>query len=214
MSALIERLLTSDIRSSAISKALAKESLEKPQVLVEILPFLEHEDKKVRAAVAEAISEASKVKPELAIKYTSNLVKALRNQEPQTRWEAILALAQVAEVAPEKIDPYIEKIIEQIKEPKSMIVRETTAKLLGKWGRTDGMRRDKAFSALETALKQYGLGNEGAAIIEALFDLAETSELKGLKEQALELVGPYKDHKKKKVGKIIEKMEKRFGYKT
>lgn len=62
-----------------------------------------------------------------------HLISAVAHPEAQTRWGALYALSFIAARHPESLDGSTNKVLEQLSEPKSMIVRERALIALGNY---------------------------------------------------------------------------------
>jgi hypothetical protein len=197
-----------DVRSSKVGKELAGKALENPAVLDVVVDYLGHDDKAKRAAAAETFAEACKKDPRVGLPYLSEVSKALGNEEPQTRWEALMALSYMSTEAPEEVGSALPSIVENLHDPKSMIVRSSAALCLGRLGGTSTERARRVLPLLGDALDRYGKGNELGSILDALSYIAASVDDKMVKGEMAQMVAPFEDHQRASIVKRVKRIQR------
>jgi hypothetical protein len=193
-----------DVRSSKVGKELARRALEDPTVLDVVVGYLVHEDKSRRAAAAETFAEACKEDPGIAIEYISDLAGVLGTEEPQTRWEALMALSYMSTIEPEAVETAWSAILGNLHDPKSMIVRSSAALCMGRLGATDADRARRVLPHLEDAVIKYENGNELGSLLDALSFIAAAVDDGEVKARLMELVMRYEDHQRASISKRVK----------
>jgi hypothetical protein len=204
---LAELMERTDVRSSKVGKQLAGQALEDNSILGLVAGYLESPEKAKRAAAAETFAEACKKEPRVGVPYVSDIIGALGNTEPQTRWEGLLALSFLSSEVPDEVEAAIPVIVRNLHDPKSMIVRSSAAVCLGRLGSTGTDRALAVLPHLEDALVKYGGGNELGSILDAMTFIAEGMDDVGVKGALAELVAPYADHQRSSIAKRVRRLQ-------
>ncbi len=208
---ILELLQREDIRSSKLSKELAQKAIIEPGLLEEIAKYFFHDNKKVRAAVTGTFAELSMKHPEKAKPYIDELIKSIDFPEPQTKWESIQTLGNIAAEDPTLIEAAIPQICEFIKS-KSVCVHCGAVGALGQIGEK---REDYALQVLpyvEHALELYSESNATSFVVVALGKIGKNK--KEIAKRIIPLLIPFLEDTRPSVSKKAKKILKSFGLKN
>lgn len=159
-------------RSEGSNKAVAREALERPEMLDEVAVGLEWDDHKLVADCAEVFTEVAKENPVLVVPYVARIIPLTSHKYTRARWESTHALALVASLVPEQIAPLLPDLVAKIEEDKSVIVRDCAVLALGEYGRSRPEAAREVFPHLLRALEVWG-GRHAKLVLEAMSRLME-----------------------------------------
>jgi HEAT repeat protein len=153
---ILERLSSScGDPSEAANKAVAAEALAQPDILDEVAAGLEHADRKLLGDCVEVFTEVAKVNPALVAPYAGRLIPLLGHKDTRVRWEATHAVALVAALIPDQVEPLLPDLEAKIERDQSVIVRDCAVIALGQYGRSGPKAARRAFPLLRGALEAW-----------------------------------------------------------
>jgi len=158
--------------SEGSNKAVAREALERPEILDEVAVGLEWDDRKLAADCAEVFTEVAKENPALVAPYVTRIVPLISHKYTRARWESTHALALVASLVPEQVAPVLPDLVAKIERDKSVIVRDCAVLALGEYGRSGSEAAREVFPHLLRALEGWG-GKHAKLVLEAMSKLTE-----------------------------------------
>ena len=158
--------------SEASNKAVAREALERPEILDEVAVGLEWDDRKLVGDCAEVFTEVAKENPALVAPYVDRIAPLISHKVTRVRWESTHALALVAALVPEQIAPLLPDLVAKIERDKSTIVRSCAVMALGEYGRSGPEAAREVFPHLLQALGMWG-GKHAKLVLEAMSKLVE-----------------------------------------
>jgi len=202
MNALSRLSSTSGDRSEASNKAVALEALERPELLAEVAVGLDWKDPKLVADCAEVFTEVAKVNPALVAPYTDRIILLTRNKNTRVRWESTHALALVASLGPEQVEPLLPELLTTFERDKSVIVRDCVVLTLGEYGKFSPERAIETFPHLEEALWLWE-GNHAKLVLEAMAKLVDTEP--ALEPELRSAAAECLDHYRANVRKLATK---------
>jgi hypothetical protein len=141
--------------TEASNKAVAAEALECPEILDKIAAGLALDDPKLLGDCVEVFTEVAKVDPALVAPYAERFIPLLGHKNTRVRWEATHALALVAALVPEQIEPLLPDLEAKIEHDRSVIVRDCAVIALGEYGRSGPQAARLAFPLLKEALAAW-----------------------------------------------------------
>ena len=141
--------------SEASNKAVAADALAQPDILDEVAAGLEHADRKLLGDCVEVFTEVAKVNPALVAPYADRLIPLLGHKDTRVRWEATHAVALVAALVPDLIEPLLPDLKAKIECDGSVIVRDCAVIALGEYGRSGPEAAQQAFPLLKRALEAW-----------------------------------------------------------
>jgi hypothetical protein len=153
--------------SSALGKALAKDVLNgQDEILAEAVILTGYKTRNVRAGAAKIIEQVAMNAPEKVVPYLRNLVPALSQPEPQTRWMIIHTFGYCAVLAPDQAADVFTYAKEYLAADSGACLWGATIKFLGLFGATSFENAVKAFSLLDQAL--VDLPKQSSQILDAI----------------------------------------------
>lgn len=188
----LERLAQGDVRSSELSRKIAGEVLENPQLLKEVASGLSSDNRIVRSGAAEVFAESTVEHPEIGAPFISELIEVLRFPEAQTRWEAMKALGNISTFSPQEAEQAFSKVAKNL-DDESLCVRESAIFFLGKLGATSAKQARKVYPYLHQA-HQNCRGSELGRLIES-FGLVGAMDA-DLAKKVNFILRPYLQHTK------------------
>lgn len=168
-------------------------------------------NKKVMSKLVTRLSDASKVERSRAAKlvhdaacidatrlepHVDHMVAALDNPEPQTRWEVLGALEELALVKPMLLDKAVEPTTHSLHDEDSSVVRLAAFRLLATYGASSIRRAEKTWPLLDEALRCYHGDSEYPGMLTALAVLVEGRAPAPIVAEAAALVEPDASHPK------------------
>ncbi len=142
-------------RTEASNKAVASEALDCPEILEEVAQGLSSDDRKLVADCAEVFTEVAKENPALVAPYADRLVPLIGHKDTRVRWESTHALALIAALVPEQVEPLLPDLAAKIERDRSVIVRDSAVKALGEYGRSGPAAAHGVFPLLQEALTAW-----------------------------------------------------------
>lgn len=189
--------------SEASNKAVARQALERPEILVEIAVGLEWGDRKLVGDCAEVFTEVAKENPALVAPYMDRIVPLISHRDTRVRWESTHALALVASLVPEQIAPLVPDLVAKIERDKSVIVRDCTVLALGEYGRSGPEAAREVFPHLLQALEVWE-GKHAKLVLEAMNKLMEVEP--GLEAEVRTAAQGCLDHHRANVRRLAQKL--------
>jgi len=191
--------------SEASNKAVAREALERPEILDEVAVGLEWDDRKLVGDCAEVFTEVAKENPALVAPYVDRVIPLIGHKDTRVRWESTHALALVASLVPEQIAPLLPDLVAKIESDKSVIVRDYAVRALGEYGRSGPEAAREVFPYLLQALEVWD-GKHAKLVLEAMSKLMEVepeleAEVRVAAQKCL-------DHPRANVRRLAQKLVK------
>jgi len=189
--------------SEASNKAVAREALERPEILDEIALGLEWDDRKLVGDCGEVFTEVAKANPALVAPYVDRIAPLISHKDTRVRWESTHALALVASLVPQQIAPLVPDLVAKIEKDKSVIVRDGAVKALGEYGRSGPEAARDVFPHLLWALAVWD-GKHAKLVLEAMSKLMEVeprleAEVRAAAQECL-------DHPRANVRRLARKL--------
>ncbi len=203
MDALARLSAASGDRSSESNKAVARDALEHPERLTEVAVGLDWNDPKMVADCAEVFTEVAKVNPTLVAPYADRLIPLTKHKNTRVRWESTHALALIASLVPDQIEPLQPDLLTTFERDKSVIVRDCVVLLLGEYGSSSQERAQETFPKLQWALWQWQ-GKHAKLVLEAMSKLADAEPT--LEPELRQAAAECLDHYRANVRKLAKKL--------
>jgi hypothetical protein len=185
------------------NKEVAAEALSQPELLDEVAAGLALADRKLLGDCVEVFTEVAKADPALVAPYVERLIPLLGHRDTRVRWEATHALALVAALVPDQIEPLLPDLAAKIEGDRSVIVRDCAVIALGEYGRSGPEAAQKAFPLLNKALEAWE-GKHAKWVLEAMDKLLVVEPVLGPEVQAA--ARSCLDHKRANVRRLAQKM--------
>ena len=198
-------------RSEEANREAAALCLADPSLLAEIAAGLQSKDAALIGDCAEVLTMVAQERPAWVALYAPALSALLGHKHTRTRWEATHALALVADLAPAPavIAPLLPQLAETLRKDKSVIVRDYTVAMLGRYGRTSADAARAALPLLQEALTLWD-GKQAGRALNALAEVAQR-----LPSQAAEMraIGQqYSSHPRSSVSKAAKQLLKKLAW--
>jgi hypothetical protein len=189
--------------SEASNKAVAREALERPEILDEIALGLEWDDRKLVGDCGEVFTEVAKENPALVAPYVDRIAPLISHKDTRVRWESTHTLALVASLVPQQIAPLVPDLVAKIEKDKSVIVRDGAVKALGEYGRSGPEAARDVFPHLWRALEVWG-GKHAKLVLEAMSKLMKVEP--GLEPEVRVAAQRCLDHPRANVRRLAQKL--------
>ncbi len=191
-------------RSEASNKAVARDALQRPELLEEVAVGLEMADRRLAGDCAEVMCEVAKENPALVLPYLDRLVPLTAHRDTRCRWESMHAVALLAALAPAQVAPLVPDWADKLERDRSVIVRDSAVKALGGYGQTGAEAAREVWPHLRrAALEVWGRKHAGLAL-EAMLKLVEVEP--GLKAETRAVAEACLDHRQAKVRRLAKKL--------
>lgn len=206
---IIDRLASSmGKRDEAPNQELAKEIIEghDKKAMAELVALLDHKRKDIQSDSIKVIYEVAEQKPGLVAEYARELVALLDSRNNRLQWGAMTALHAIADEKPQAIYGALSKIIATA-DKGSVITNDHCVGILVSLCAKADYRKEAFPLLLERLLKspvnQLPMYAESALpVIDAIHKAAFLKVLSARLEEI------DKDSKRKRVEKVISKLEK------
>lgn len=142
-------------RGGQSNKAVAKKCLKSPELLKEIAKHLQSEELRLSIDCAEVMTEVAKENPKLIAKYAQKLVALLKSKHTFARFEAMHALALVANLKPALIESLLPELEILISTEKSVIARDYAITAIAGYASTSKEAAQRAYPYLKKAIDQW-----------------------------------------------------------
>ena len=189
-------------RSEASNKAVAREALERPDLLDEVAVGLEWNDRKLVGDCAEVFTEVAKENPALVAPYVDRIAPLISHKNTRVRWESTHALALVASLTPAQVAPLLPDLVAKIKKDKSVIVRDCAVLALGEYGRSGPEAAREVFPHLLRALEVWE-GKHAKLALEAMSKLIKVEP--GLETEVRTAAQGCMDHRRANVRRLAQR---------
>lgn len=192
-------------RTEEANRAAAERCLEHPELLGEIAESMAGKDAALTGDCTEVMTKVAERRPDLIVPYFARLTALLSHKTARVRWEAMHALALIAELAPEPaaaLQPRLERII---RHDSSTIVRDYAIDALGQTAKAGTDLAEGAYPLLREALTVW----EGKHAGRALNGLREVvGQAPRLAPEAMQIGRHYAEHGKPTVRKAAKALVK------
>ncbi len=190
-------------RSEGSNKIVAREALERPDLLDEVAVGLEWNDRKLVGDCAEVFTEVARENPALVVPYVARIASLVDHENTRIRWESTHSLALVASLVPEQIAPLLPGLVDKIERDKSVIVRDYAVLALGEYGSSGTEAAREVFPHLLRALELWE-GRHSKLVLEAMSKLMEVEP--ELATQVREAAQGCLEHRRANVRRLAQKI--------
>lgn len=192
-------------RTEDANRTAAERCLEHPELLGEIAESLAGKDSALTGDCAEVMTKVAERRPDLIVPYFARLTALLSHKTTRVRWEAMHALALVAELAPERAAALLPLVEQLIRHDSSTIVRDYAIDALGQTAKAGIDLAERAYPLLREALTVW----EGKHAGRALNGLREVvGQAPWLAPEAMQIGHDYAEHNKPTVRKSAKALVK------
>ncbi|WP_127584454.1 hypothetical protein [Paenibacillus koleovorans] len=197
-------------RTEESNRLVAQACLAEPALLEELAEALTGKDAALLGDCAEVFTKVAEAKPELSLPYFERLVPLLAHKTTRVRWEAMHAIALLAEHAPtERMLALVPQLAGLLCADGSTIVRDYAVDALGGMAKAGEASAQAAYPVLVEALSVWDGKHLGRALT-ALSRVVVSAP--GMAIEALQYGYDYADHSKgvvKKAAKALIKAAER-----
>ncbi|TNJ65149.1 hypothetical protein FE784_16240 [Paenibacillus hemerocallicola] len=192
-------------RTEEANRAAAERCLEHPELLGEIAEPLAGKDAALIGDCAEVMTKVAERRPALVVPYFAQLTELLSHKTTRVRWEAMHALALIAELAPERAAALLPRLEQLIRKDPSTIVRDYAIDALGQTAKAGADLAQRSYPLLREALTAW----EGKHAGRALNGLREVvGQAPRLALEAMQIGHDYAEHAKPTVRKAAKALVK------
>ncbi len=195
-------------RTEKSNLKVAEQCLDNPALLQDIAVGLDSKEAALTGDCAEVLTEVAKVHPDWVAPYAAALSKLLAHKITRVRWEAMHALALVAETVPEVIGDLLPRLQEIIRSDSSVIVRDYAVEAVGNFAGTSTLAARAAYPVLVEAITLWD-EKQAAPALEGLVKVGAIEP--GLAGELWKLGIRYHDHDRARVRKAAKGLIKVSG---
>ena len=175
----------------------AQAAARNKKVLAKLVARLGDQTRSERASAAHLVHEVACLDAARLAPHVDQLIEALAMPEPQTRWEVLGALEEIARTSAKLLDKgAVEPTTHSLHDEDSSVVRLAAFRVLAVYGSTSIRRAEKIWPLLDEALRCYHGDSEYPGMLTALAIFVEGRAPAHLKKEAAELVEPDASHPK------------------
>jgi hypothetical protein len=172
----------------------AQAALKTKKAMGELVTRLFSDSKPERAQAAKTVHEASVASPAALEPHVDAMVEALEHPEPQTRWELLGALEEVARSSPKLLDKAVVPATACLHDAGSSVVRVAAFRMLAQYGGSSKKRAEQVWPLLDEALRCYHGDSEYPGMLAGLVLLVDGRAPDEVKKEAAALVEPDASH--------------------
>ncbi len=167
----------------------------------QLVKGLAEERKVQRAQAGKLVHELACQDPELLLDHFDDLIDALDRPEPQTRWEVLGALEEIAHRYSRLLDKAVIPATGSLHDPDSGVVRTAAFRFLATYGSTSKRRAEKVWPLLDEAIRIYHGDQEYPGMLAGLAVFADGRANEDVKEEVALLIEPDASHPKAAIGR-------------
>ncbi len=172
----------------------AQAALKSKKATGQLMARLSSDKKADRAAAAKTVHEVSCASPEAVQPHVDAMVAALEHSEPQTRWELLGALEEVACSSPKLLDKAVVPATACLHDTGSSVVRVAAFRMLAQYGGSSKRRAEQVWPLLDEALRCYHGDSEYPGMLAGLVLMVDGRAPDAVKQEAADLVEPDASH--------------------
>ena len=172
----------------------AQAVLKSKKATNQLVSRLSSDKKSERTAAAKTVHEVSVASPESVQPHVDAMVAALDHAEPQTRWEILGALEEVARSSPKLLDKAVVPATACLHDTSSSVVRIAAFRMLAQYGGTSKRRAEQVWPLLDEALRCYHGDSEYPGMLAGLVLMVDGRAPAEVKQEAADLVEPDASH--------------------
>ena len=184
---------------------VAQQCLKNPKLLDEIEEGLQSKDQALLADCAEVFTKVAEEKPQLITPFASSLIPLLDHKYTRARWEAMHAIALVANLIPDKISKILSNLHRMSLSDPSTIVRDYSVIAVSNYATTSKKATEEALAILKRILEVWK-EKQAARALKGLQNVAETNP--NLSKEVLLLAKPFENSSKGTVKKAAKDLLK------
>jgi hypothetical protein len=143
-------------RTQAANLRVVAQCLEDPYLLAEIAEGLTSQQANLVGDCAEVLTETAKVQPALIVPYAGALPPLLEHRNGRVRWEAMHALALIADRVPRQIQALLPQFRAFIQHDDSVILCDGAVDALANYASLGPQEAEDVYPALCDALEALG----------------------------------------------------------
>lgn len=192
-------------RTEASNKDVAARCLHDPRLLEQIALGLGMDEYRLLGDCAEVMTEVAREHPAAVAPYADQLVPLLAHARARVRWEAMHALALVAALRPDTIEPLLPRFAVMLQEDESVIVRDHIPIAAGNYAQTGEVAAQAVYPLLVEALTAWNMKHTKYALagLEAVAQMAPAR-----RAEIHALATTYADHPKAAVRTAARRLAK------
>ncbi|TMV48089.1 hypothetical protein FE783_19220 [Paenibacillus mesophilus] len=192
-------------RTEEANRVAAERCLDHPELLAEVAGALTGKDAALAGDCAEVMTKVAERSPGLVVPYFGQLAGLLSHKTTRVRWEAMHALALIADLAPERAAALLPRLEQLVRNDSSTIVRDYAIDALGQTAKTGADAAERVYPLLMEALTVW----EGKHAARALKGLREAvGQAPQLALEAMRIGLEYAEHAKPTVRKAAKALVK------
>lgn len=192
-------------RTQRSNEQVALQCREQPMLLEDIGFGLTQQDAKLVGDCAEVMTLVAQHQPDLVIPYADALITLLTHRTTRVRWEAMHAVALIANLIPNHAPSLKPILVRAIQHDTSIIVRDYAVDALGCLATANGALARAIYPVLIEALHLW----DGRQAKQALMGLCNVlSQEPSLAGNFLKVGQQFSDHPKRSVKEAAKKLTK------
>lgn len=196
-------------RTEESNRQVVARCMHDPTLLDQIVAGLQvpGNDAALTGDCAEVLTHVAGEHPEWVAPHASALIPLLSHRKTRVRWEAMHALALVADRVPGVMAGLLPRLAEIIAEDRSVIVRDYAVDAVGRYAQSSAEAARAAYPILITALTAWE-GKQAAHALDGLVHVA--AQAPELRDEIYALGVRYHDHGRSVVRRAARRLLKRL----
>lgn len=187
------------------NKAVARQCIQNPIIIHEIVDNIGNKDLKIAADCAEVMTMIAEEEPELISFYADKLFGNLNHRKSNVRWECAHALALTAHTIGDIVSLKLDDILKIIEKDDSIVVRDYAVDILAGFAKIGEEEGKTVYFYLVKALDVHNSRHGGHAI-DGLINIVSNTDV--FDSEILKLIEPYRTAEKKTVAAKANKLYK------
>ncbi len=191
-------------RGSKANQDVAIKCIDNPELLEELINYLDLKNTKILGDICEVFTETAKINPELTVQYFDILMELTTHKNGRVQWESMHCIALMAHLIPE-IGNYLEELTVTIRTFKGVIVRDYVIEAISNYAKISNETAYSAYPVLKEAISLWD-NKHTAKVIQGLRNVLD--QLPDLKNEISELIEPYLTDQSSRIQKEAKKLKK------
>jgi hypothetical protein len=192
-------------RTEEANRVAAERCLDHPELLADVAEALAGKDAALSGDCAEVMTKVAERSPGLVVPYFGQLAELLTHKTTRVRWEAMHALALIADLAPKRAAALLPRLEQLVRNDSSTIVRDYAVDAVAQIAKAGADVAERAYQLLREALTLWE-GKHAGRVLNGLREVVGQAPQLAL--EALQIGLEYAGHAKPTVRKAAKALVK------
>jgi hypothetical protein len=192
-------------RTEEANRVAAERCLDRPELLADVADTLAGKDAALSGDCAEVMTKVAEQSPGLVMPYFGQLAELLTHKTTRVRWEAMHALALIADLAPERAAALLPRLEQLVRNDSSTIVRDYAIDAVAQTAKAGADVAKRAYLLLGEALTLWE-GKHAGRVLNGLREVVGQAPQLAL--EAMQIGLEYAEHAKPTVRKAAKALVK------